>query len=181
MDFQDSIGRLRVSRRILVLGSSGSGKTTLTLRLARALNIEAIHLDALFWKPGWVSTPQVQWRAAVRSLIQNESWIMDGTYESTLDLRIPVADVVIVLDRSRLTCLWNVLKRKASVDDHCRPDAPAGQKLDLAFLRYVWNYPTVTRPFVLDCLQQYGHDKTLIQLKGAANIKRFLQELDQAK
>ena len=181
MDFQSSIRQLCSAKRILVLGSSGSGKTTLTLRLAHALNIEAIHLDAIFWKPGWVSTPQPEWREVVRGLIQQESWIMDGTYESTLDLRIPAADAAIVLERSRLTCLWNVLKRKASVDDHSRPDAPAGQKLDLAFLRYIWNYPKVTRPFVLDCIQQYGQEKTLFQLTGADEIERFIHEVEQVK
>ena len=179
MNIQDSIHHVRSARRILVLGSSGSGKTTLTLRLARALNIEPIHLDARFWRPGWVSTPQSEWREVVRGLIRQESWIMDGTYESTLDLRIPAADAAIVLERSRLTCLWNVLQRKASIDDDSRPDAPAGQKLDLAFLRYIWNYPKVTRPFVFDCIQQYGQDKPLIPIRGAGEAERFIQAVEQ--
>ncbi len=105
---------------------------------------------------------------------------MDGMYESTLDLRIPAADTVIVVERSRLACLWRVLKRKATIDDLRRPDAPAGQKLDRAFLRYIWRYPTVTRPLLFDSVRQYGPDKVLIQLEGSSDVRRFLQQIQRA-
>ena len=102
---------------------------------------------------------------------------MDGLYESTLDLRIPAADTLIVVERSRLVCLWRVLKRKTTIDDHSRPDAPAGQKLDRAFLRYIWRYPSVTRPLLFDCIRRYGSDKTLIQLERSKDIERSLTQL----
>ncbi len=180
MDCQDPIVPLASSRRILVLGSSGSGKTTFSINLSRILNLKTIHLDAHFWKPGWIATPQPQWRAIVASLVETESWIMDGTYESSLDLRIPAADSVIVIESSRWICLWRALKRKATVDDQRRPDAPGGQKLDRAFLRYIWRYPTVTRPLVFDCIRRYGPDKTTIQLEGKTEIQEFLRQIQQA-
>ena len=105
---------------------------------------------------------------------------MDGTYESTLDLRIPAADVILVIDRSRLGCLWRALKRACTIDDANRPDAPAGQKLDRDFLRYIWQYPAVTGPFVLDCIQQYGSDKSLVILDGAREMATLLQALRKA-
>ena len=177
MDSHDPIAALASSKRILVLGSSGSGKTTFSIQLGRILNLKTIHLDAQFWKPGWIATEQQDWRAIVASLIQTESWIMDGTYESTLDLRIPAADTVIVIESPRWVCLWRVLKRKATLDDDRRPDAPGGQKLDRAFLRYVWRYPAVTRPFVLECIRQYGSDKTLIQLGSSNDIESCLRQV----
>ena len=91
----NSTNRLVSSKRILVLGSSGSGKTFLSLRLGQALGIEPIHLDMQFWKPGWVPTPREEWRKTVSSLVAKQSWIMDGTYESTLDLRLPTCDAII--------------------------------------------------------------------------------------
>ncbi len=178
--FQELMPQVASSKRILVLGSSGSGKTTFSIRLGQILQRNTIHLDAEFWQPGWVATPQSEWRAKVASLIEADSWIMDGTYESTLDLRIPAADSVIMIESSRWTCLWRVLKRKATVDDQRRPDAPGGQKLDRAFLRYIWRYPTVTRPIVLDAIRQYGPNKTTIQLTGSSQIENFLQQLQQS-
>jgi adenylate kinase family enzyme len=179
-NYQDSIAKLAASRRVLILGSSGSGKTTLAMQLSDVLDIEVIHLDACFWQPGWISTPQPQWHEQVAVLVQQNSWIMDGTYESTLHLRIPAADCLIMLDQSRLICLWRVLKRKLTVDDHRRPDAPSGQKLDLAFLRYIWRYPVVTQPLVIDLIRQLGADKTLIRLGGSRDVRRFVRQLQES-
>ena len=179
MASQDSIARLLSSKRILVLGPSGAGKTTFSTRLGRILQLQTIHLDAHFWKPGWIATTQTEWREMVLSLVREPSWVMDGTYESTLDLRIPAADTVILVDVSRWICLWRVLKRKATWNDERRPDAPAGQKLDRAFLRYIWQYPAVTQPVVLDCVQRYGPEKTLIQLQGSRELQQFLRQVKQ--
>lgn len=178
MDSDDRIQSLASAKRILVLGSSGSGKTTLSIQLARILNLNMIHLDAHFWNPGWLPTPQADWRAKVATLLRVDNWVMDGTYESTLEMRIPAADALIVLDRSRWGCVWRVLKRKATVDDANRPDAPAGQKIDRAFLSYVWRYPTVTQPFVQDCIRQYGPDKPLVRLTSYRDIQDFLRRVD---
>ena len=45
-------------RRIAIIGAGGAGKSTLARQLGEVLGIEVIHLDALFWKPGWVDTPR---------------------------------------------------------------------------------------------------------------------------
>ncbi len=179
MDSQAAATRVASSKRILILGSPGAGKTTFAIRLGRVLDLGAIHLDAHFWKPGWLATPQSQWRTTVASLIQQDSWIMDGTYESSLDLRIPAAESIILIESSRWTCLWRALKRRATVDDHSRPDAPSGQKLELAFLRYIWQYPVVTRPFVAECIRKYGSDKDVIQLEGSPEMQEFLRNVQQ--
>jgi adenylate kinase family enzyme len=143
------------------------------------VNLKSIHLDAHFWKPGWIPTPQPQWREVVSALVQTDSWIMDGTYESTLDLRIPAADTLILIDRPRRVCLWRVLKRRLTVDDHHRPDAPHGQTLSRAFLRYIWRYPAVTHPYVLDCIQKFGPDKKRIELNSTREMERFLEQVQQ--
>lgn len=43
-----------VGRRIHVIGNSCAGKSTLGQRLARALDVPFVELDALNWQPGWV-------------------------------------------------------------------------------------------------------------------------------
>ncbi|MDH3718558.1 MAG: hypothetical protein OES79_10605 [Planctomycetota bacterium] len=173
MDVQSCLEQLSTSRRILVLGSSGSGKSTLARCLARILDIPLIHLDAHFWQPGWVPTAEPAWRARVASLAGGESWIMDGTYERSLDLRIPAADTILVVESTRWSCFWRVLKRKITIDDSNRPDAPPGQPLDLAFLRYVWQYPAVTRPLVYRLIREHGLHAKLIVLKSPRDVRRF--------
>jgi adenylate kinase family enzyme len=175
IDVQNFLAELSASRRILVLGSSGSGKTTLSCCLAPILDLPLIHLDAMFWQPGWIPTPEPQWRATVASLAERESWIMDGMYEATLDLRIPAADTVILVESTRLACLWRVIRRKITIDDANRPDAPPGQPLDRDFLRYIWRYPAVTRPYLDRMIRQHGPDKKLIMLRSPRDIRDFLQ------
>jgi adenylate kinase family enzyme len=177
MDAPTLLEQLSASKRILVLGCSGSGKSTLARCLGSILGIELIHLDAHFWQTGWVPTAEPAWRARVASLTARESWIMDGTYERSLDLRIPAADTIIVVESTRLACLWRVVKRKITIDDLRRPDAPPGQPLDRAFLRYIWQYPAVTRPLVYRLIQEHGSHTRLIVLSSPRDVSHFVQRV----
>jgi adenylate kinase family enzyme len=173
-----SIDRILSSKRILVLGPSGGGKTRLALCLRQRLNVELIHLDAYFWKPGWVSTPKAEWHEIVVALAERQRWIMDGTYESTLDLRIPRADAIILIEDNRWKCLYRALQRRVLADRQGRPDAPAGQKLDGPFLRYIWNYSVQTRPKVLEALNRYEAKGRTFVLQGQRDIGLFMRELE---
>jgi len=178
MELLDSIAQIASAKRILVLGPCGSGKTTFSLQLANVLGLDPIHLDGRFWQEGWRPTPREQWREVVASLVQQDAWIMDGTYESTLDLRIPAMDAAIMIDRPRWACLWRVLKRKLTIDDQRRPDAPAGQKLDLAFVRYIWQYPSVTQPIVANHIRRFGPRKPVVLLRNTREMECFRRELE---
>lgn len=172
------IKALLLSRRILVLGPSGAGKTRLALRLGALLDLEVTHLDAHFWKPGWIATPQSEWRREVTVLAGRESWIMDGTYESTLDLRIPRADAVILIRDNRWNCLLRVFYRWITTSQRARPDAPPGQRLDGPFLRYIWNYTEETEPIIKEELEKHGSGTLTIALHGQREISDFLRELE---
>jgi adenylate kinase family enzyme len=169
------------SKRILVLGPCGSGKTYFTRRLSRVLGLPAIHLDAIFWRPGQISTPQPEWRGVVSSLIRQDSWIMDGTYESTLDLRIPAADAIIMIRRPRLVCLWGVLRRSLMYRNKTRPDAPAGYPIDLAYLRYLWKYPVRTDNLVRELVGKYGPQIPVIRLDKQDRIESLMSDLQAVR
>jgi len=167
-------------KRILVLGPCGSGKTCLTRQLSRILDLPAIHLDASFWHPGWISTPQPEWRCVVSSLIKQESWIMDGTYESTLDLRIPAAEAIIILNRPRWSCLWGVVRRSLTYRNTSRPDAPSGQPIDLAYLRYIWKYPVRTDTLVHELIEKHGSQIPVVRLDKRESSETLVLALQAA-
>ena len=169
-----AVDALMSSNRIVVVGPSGSGKTYLSRRLGELLDRPVVHLDAHFWHAGWISTPQDEWRRVVDGLIRPARWIMDGTYESTLPVRLAAADAVIVLERSRWSCLWGVLRRTLTHGNGPRPDAPPGQPIDRAFLRYIWRYPARTRPLVRQLLADHGRHATMVVLDGPKDIARLL-------
>lgn len=177
MDSDAPVSMLLKARRILVLGPSGSGKSHFSSRLAEVLRIRSIHLDACFWKPGWIATPATEWNAVVRKLIANDSWIMDGTYERTLHLRIPAAEMVVLFESRRLACLWRIVRRKLIDDRPGRLDAPPCQPLNRAFLRYIWQYPKVTRPVVLESIREHGSRTTVLTVKGPKGASLLLRSI----
>ena len=97
-------------KRILIVGSSVR-KSTLSKRLSDKWNLPLVHLDALFWNEGWIPTPKPGFREKIRSELEKDSWIIDGNFDSTLELRATYADLIIFLDFTNVLCTFRVLKR----------------------------------------------------------------------
>lgn len=163
-------------KRVLILGPSGSGKSTLGERLGRVLNIPVIHLDQHYWNPNWVDTPKDVWREKVKGLIQQDSWVMDGNYTSTLALRASVADTIIFIDIPRRLSYLRVFVRFLKFRGRARPDVTDNcpEKIDLEFLRYIWDYPLTRRPRILGFLEQLKLKKRVLILHGQRDIEEFI-------
>jgi adenylate kinase family enzyme len=166
-------------KRVLVIGSGGAGKSTFAARLSRVLDVEVIHLDVLYWKPGWIETPKPQWREKVAALVKRDTWIIDGNYSDTFDIRFAACDTVIFLDVARRVCLWRVLKRRLLYRSGGRPDMAAGcnERFDLQFLLWIWSYPRRTRPKVLQRVRENSPGTETIQLRTQAEIEGFLAKV----
>jgi adenylate kinase family enzyme len=163
-------------QRVLVIGSSGSGKTTLSRRLGTLLKLPVIHLDTLYWSPGWIEPDKAQWSETVRKVTGEKAWVLDGNYSGTLAQRIEAADTVVFLDLSRLVCVWRVLKRVVKHRGETRPEMPDGcpEKLNLAFLLWIWNYPSRSRRKVLALLEACRATKNVVHLRTRRDVERFL-------
>jgi adenylate kinase family enzyme len=166
-------------RRILVIGSGGAGKSTLARRLGERLGIEVVHLDALYWRPGWVEPPKEFWRERVAELLRRDAWILDGNYGGTLEQRLAACDAVVFLDLPRTLCLWRVLGRALRHRGRSRPDMAPGcpERLTLDFLRWVWGYRTRTRPKVLRLLAAHAEGRQIVRLRSRAEVEDFLAGL----
>jgi hypothetical protein len=166
------------ARRVLVLGSPGCGKTLLSAFLSQRLGLELIRLDDFFWRPGPVRLPTDQWRALVAGLASRATWIMDGTYEASLDLRLPAADAIIYIRSSRWTCLRRVVSRRM-LSRWRRADEPArGHALTSFFVRYVFRFAAVTQPEVFRLIAQHASDKPLLIVEGARGVDRIIARLE---
>ena len=166
-------------RKVLVIGSGGSGKSTFARHMGQLFNIKVIHSDTHYWKPGWLETPKAEWLKTVEDLVKRNSWIIDGNYSGTLDLRLKACDTVIFLDMSRLTCLWRVLQRLVLYRNKGRPDMTAGcpERFNLGFIHWIWDYPRRTRPKVLRMLSENSGNKKIVRLRSRGEVERFLTDL----
>ena len=166
-------------KRILIIGSGGAGKSTLAPRLGEKMGIEVVHLDKLFWNPGWVPTAKDEWREIVRQAVEKDSWIMDGNFGGTLEMRVQACDTIIFLDMPRRICIYRILKRWVMYRTDTRPDMAAGceERFDFEFFMWVWNYPKRSKPEKELVMERYAKEKTIIRLKSKREIERFLQEI----
>lgn len=172
-------------RRIAIVGPGGSGKSRLARELSEATNIGVVHLDNLFWRPGWVETPPVEWEAIQRRKLAGDSWIVEGLQDGTAHLWLDAADTIVFLDASLLSCIWRVTRRR--LVSHAGPDVPAGSepapfyRALVKFLRYLWRYRRTTRAEVLADLARRREGPRIVVLRGSGDVQEFVRDLTERR
>jgi len=164
--------------RILIIGCGGAGKSTLARQLGEKLNLPVVHLDKLFWHPGWVESTKEEIDEKIMAEMAKPQWIMDGNYNRTLPQRVKYCDTIIYLDFSRMACLLGVFKRVITTYGTVRPDMGEGcpERFDWEFLKWVWNFNKEKREKYYRLLNETKGVETIV-LKNRRMVKRFLQEL----
>lgn len=109
----------------MVIGAGGAGKTTVAREIAAATGLPLVHLDRLFWQPGWVRTPTAEWHRP---------------------LDVPRLRCLARIVKRAL------LNRRRTRDD-MTPGCP--ERVTWEFVRWVWSYPTMRRPHLLTKLKAF--------------------------
>lgn len=164
--------------RIMIIGCGGSGKSTLAQQLGERTGLPVVHLDQLFWTPGWVSVSIEEFDRRHRKAIAQEKWIIDGNFDRTIPERLTRCDTVVYLDFSRLACIMGVTKRILTTNGKVRPDMGEGcpERFDWDFLRWVWNFNKNKREKNYRLLNDAQGIQVII-LKNRRQVKRFLQSI----
>lgn len=166
-------------KRCLVLGCCGAGKSTLARQIQEKTGLDIIHLDQHYWKPSWVETKRDKWIEITRNLAERPTWIMDGNYSGTLDLRLQYADVVVYLDVSTWDCLWRITKRIFKYWGKTRPDMTENcpERFDLAFFHYVATFNLRRRRALIEKIEATSGEKEVHILGSNAEVSLFLQSI----
>jgi adenylate kinase family enzyme len=163
-------------RRILVLGCPGSGKTTFALKLGTLLRLPVVHLDKIFWNPGWVAKSAYEFRARLEEVLAGDAWIIDGNYSNTLSMRLERCQLVIYFDMPRRVSLFGVLKRALKNRGKTRSDMGDGcpERLDWEFIKYTWNFKRDKADRNKFIVTSSG--KPVVWLRSRRDAKRYLKE-----
>lgn len=145
-----------------MIGPGGAGKSTFCRALGEALGLPVIHLDELYWHPGWVRTPDDEWAAQQLTMSLEPTWIIDGNHGSTLDIRFSRADTVIFLDFPRRVTVRGIVMRQLRNGRAETQAAGCPNKLDSDFVQWVWKYPRESRPKVYSALQRHPHLQVIV-------------------
>ena len=165
-------------RRVAVIGPAGAGKSSLSEKLGELLGLRVLHLDALFWRPGWVRTPEAEWDTIQRRELAGEAWIVDAQYDDMLPDWFDAADTIVFVDASPLQCLWRVSRRR--LDAHPGTGVPAGSqpapvhRALAKFLRGQWQYRRRVRPELLADLARRGNEQRVVVLRTGGDVRDFL-------
>jgi len=169
----------------VVLGTSGSGKSTLASELAAREGVRHIELDGLAHGPNWTPVPEEEFRHKLDELSRQPGWVFDGNYLDRADRILwPRAHVIIWLDlplRVILTRLlrrtvWRIASRKRLWNGN-RETWRALVGRDSVLMWALKSHRMYAREFPgrLASLRQEG--KTVVQLRSAAEVRRWLDQL----
>lgn len=169
-------------KKIMVMGiSAGVGKSTFAQKLGEKLDIEVYHLDTLYWKPGWIEASLEEFSSKQEQILTSkDSWILEGNYSSTYDLRIQHADTIIYLELPIRVCLYRVIKRRIQNQGKTRPDMTAGcnEKLDYKFLKFILTTYHSRKEKMkkrFEFFQNMSPNNKVVQLKSKKEIEKYLE------
>jgi adenylate kinase family enzyme len=160
------------------MGTPGAGKSTLATTLGRSMGIPVFHLDAIYWKPGWVASNRDEFAERQRELVEQDAWVIDGNYHRCgLTGRLERADAVIVLTISRWMAVRRILGRWLRYRGTTRPDLGEDrpERMDLEFLRWTWNWERNHPNFVQD-LRERAVGKPVMVIHNRREATRVIDD-----
>lgn len=163
-------------KKVIIIGCPGSGKSTLSRALHEKTGIPLYHLDMMFWNADRTTVEKKVFLERLSAAMEQDEWIIDGNYGSTMEQRLEACDTVFFLDYPVDVCLEGIRQRRGKP----RSDMPwfeSGEE-DAEFIGFIKNYNSESRPQVMELLEKYAH-KDIFIFRSRAEKDAFLNQLDK--
>ena len=159
----------------MIIGCPGSGKSTFSRALHQITGIPLFHLDMMYWNSDRTTVENAVFRKRLSDAIQQNEWIIDGNYGSTIELRLQACDTVIFLDYPLEICLDGIRERRGKV----RSDMPwieNEDEEDAEFIEFIKSYNSQSKPQIMQLLKLYP-DKNIFIFNNRTGADEFLANL----
>lgn len=159
----------------MIIGAPGSGKSTLARQVGDLTGLPVVHMDKVFWQPGWVERPKDDRLRLALAAELPDQWVIDGNFSATWPGRSARADLVVWLDLPLILRFWRVIGRIWQWQGRVRPDMQADcpERLDLGFLWYILHTSRQTRRQSLTLLASLPAEKVR-HLDGTKAVKGWI-------
>ena len=161
--------------KIAIIGGSGSGKTTLAKNLEKISNIPVFHIDGINYFENWVERDRAERDQIILDKLKEDKWIIDGTYNDTLEARVKEADLVIFLDYSTFAKIKGIVGRYLKNPGKEKEEIPGcNEQLNWKFIKFVLNWNRKKRKPIMKILENYK-EKTII-FRNRKQLNKWYKE-----
>lgn len=160
-------------KKVIVIGSPGAGKSTFSRKLRDKTGLPLFYLDMIWHKPDKTNITREEFREKLEEIMENDTWIMDGNYLRTLEIRLQACDTVFFLDYPVEVCLKGASSRIGME----REDLPWEEtEFDEEFRQYIVDFPKEQLPQIYELLEKYKQEKEWIIFRNREEADRFWEE-----
>lgn len=159
-------------RRMIVIGCPGAGKSTFARKLRDKTGLPLYYLDRIWHLPDRTTVTRDEFDAELMEILRSDSWIIDGNYRRTLEMRLRYCDTVFFLDYPLEVCLAGAKERVGRK----REDIPwVEEKLDEDFRQWIIDFPKTKIPQIYELLGQYGKGKEIHIFRSREDADKYLE------
>lgn len=161
-------------KKIIVIGCPGSGKSYFSKKLKDILNYPIYHLDLIWNKPDKTTISREEFDSILNKIFIEDTWIMDGNYQRTLEMRINACDTIILLDFDLEVSLEGATSRVGQQRD----DMPwKEESLSEEFKNKILSFREEKLPEIYKLLDKYKDEKEIIIFKNREESNNYLDSL----
>ncbi|MEU2408247.1 topology modulation protein [Streptomyces rubiginosohelvolus] len=163
-------------RKVAIVGCGGSGKSHVARELGRILDAPVTHLDAAFYDDEWNALPTDKFTDVQRELVAQPRWVIDGNYNSTLQVRLEACDTVVLMDVSTGAALYGIFSRQLRHGAGHKGNG-VHNRIHWGVIKYVATYRRKMRPRVMAKIEEFGSGTDVVLLANRRQTHRWLRKV----
>lgn len=163
--------------KVAIVGCGGSGKSYLARELGKILDAPVTHLDAAFYDDDWNALPMDKFAELQRKLVAEPRWVIDGNYNSTLQIRLESCDTVVLMDVSTISALYGIFSRQLRHGAGHKGNG-VHNRIHWGVIKYVATYRRKMRPRVMSKIDEFASSRSdVVLLANRRQTRRWLQQV----
>lgn len=169
-------------KRVIVFGSTGAGKSTLVEFISQKFGLPIINMDTLSREAGKSKTPEETFALSTIKSIENDSWILDGSYAIVQDIVWPRAEAIVWLDYSGWIVMWRLFKRslyriflRKKSERPGKARIVSADKRTQTYLRSVFTHNKRRQQYFATLYKSKNRHLHIIRLCGPKDAEKWLE------